>query len=126
MDIRSDGLPLPQNVVQLTNPESGIKVTFALVRMIYHREGQEKILWPDYMPMDMPHVIETSKIERLEVHATVHNPNKVHYQMWEDYILWFLNRGSISNRLGLASYMANVRLANPNRIFLIKSKNERR
>ena len=91
IQITADGQPLPENWVLLTNPDTGVEVTLAFVRVFFHKEGEEKILWPDYLAADMPQIVERWNTERLELHITVYNPRKVAYQIWESYELSYEN-----------------------------------
>lgn len=51
--IMLDGAPIPDHAYVLTNPATNIEVEVVIARWYYVPEGDEKILWPQYLSLDM-------------------------------------------------------------------------
>jgi len=121
INVTSDGVAIPTNVVKLQNPETGIKITTMLVRVYTHKEGNESLLLPEYLPIDKKNLITARNTKQLQLLITVYNPNKRSYQMWEHIEVTedgqqypvSINRCFYNGNLSINQYVTNLPLSIP-------------
>jgi len=89
MNINANGIPLPNHITRLSNPETSIEATVSFVRQFVYTEGDESVVMPEYLPLSVNHKIYPSKTKALTIAVHVYNPKRVKYSMWEVHKFWY-------------------------------------
>jgi hypothetical protein len=87
VDIRSDGIPLPNHVVRLSNPELDLTATFSFCRYYRHYEDDEFILFPEYLPFFKSTTIYRANTARIELAGRIYNPKRVKYRLVAEIVM---------------------------------------
>ena len=81
MIVMLDGVPVPKYAYTSSNPETGISIQVIAIKWVHAYEGDEEILWPEYLNMDKTYYINPDITAFVEINVKIKNPNKAYYQL---------------------------------------------